>query len=141
MIRNIKSVAVSALCFLTIAAASATDYGNANDIAAVRNAVQSQTIRGRGYTCTVHANKIVVIGSYAYVEVFDRDPCGAGAEDLWAKRNGSWLRVLLGHPMVLPCTMSSIGVPRDVITQLLWRFKGTTAARVQQDLKDHCSRY
>ena len=137
MIFRAKRVA-AVLCLLAIVVAPAWasgDYGNAADVATVRKAVDSIVIHGRGYTCTVHANRVAVIGAYAYVDVFERDPCGAGAEDLWAKRNGSWVRALLGKPMVLPCTMSSIGVPLDVISQLYMHLDGTTAAQVQRDMK------
>ena len=137
MIFTVKMVA-AVLCLLATVVASAWasgDYGNAADVATVRKAVDSIVIHGRGYTCTVHANRVAVIGAYAYVDVFERDPCGAGAEDLWAKRNGSWVRALLGKPMVLPCTMSSIGVPLDVISQLYMHLDGTTAAQVQRDMK------
>ena len=137
---TLRSMIVFMLVSLSIVPALASgEYGNSADVAAVRKAVDSIVIHGRGYTCTVHANRVAVIGAYAYVDVFERDPCGAGAEDLWAKRNGSWVRALLGKPMVLPCTMSSIGVPRDVISQLYMHLDGTAAAKVQEELR-HCSR-
>lgn len=74
------------------------------------------------------------------VDTFYGDPCGAGADDLWAKRKGAWFILAQGKPIMPPCLMKSKGVPQDVIPQLLSHYAGSAyaaaaRAQAQKDLK------
>jgi hypothetical protein len=79
----------------------------------------------------------VVVDSFALVNEFFRDPCGAGGESLFAKRNGTWTEAAVGRPMVRVCEdMKSAGVPNDVIIRLETRFySGVSTAQIQDTLK------
>ncbi len=102
----------------------------------MRKAVPQSAPSGAG-ACAVHANRIVVVGSYALVYEFFSDPCGGGGDELWAKRNAVWVDVAGGHPMIRPCDMKSKGVPPVVILQLLSHYRDSAAiAQAQTDLKN-----
>lgn len=131
---------VAGFWVISVAPVWAGDYGSANDVVAIRTAVQKSVPSGAG-PCAVHANDIVIVDSYALVNTFFGDPCGgAGDEQLWAKRNGAWSQVLAGKPGVTPCQMKSIAISRTLILQLINHFHGpATAAQAQRELKN-CQR-
>jgi hypothetical protein len=140
MISRLRPGLVLVFCVISAAPVWAADYGSATDIAAVRKAVP-KSVRSPEGACAVHANRIVVIDSYAMVETFYSDPCGAGSDDLWAKRNGAWVVLAHGKPIIEPCGMKSEGVPQDVIPQLLSHYAGpayaaAARAQAQRDLKN-----
>jgi hypothetical protein len=122
-------------CLISVAPIWAADYGSATEVAAVRKAVPPSAASGAG-ACAVHANRIVVVGSYALVYEFFSDPCGGGGDELWAKRNAVWVDVAGGHPMIEPCDMKSKGIPRVVILQLLNHYRTAAVAQAQTDLKN-----
>lgn len=135
----VRPALVAAFYLTAIAPVWAADYGNPTDVAAVRIAVSKTVSSGAG-ACAVHANKIVVVDSYALVGEFFSDPCGGGGDELWAKRNGVWVDVLAGKPIIVPCDIESKGVSHAVILQLLSHYRGAAAvARAESELKN-CQR-
>jgi len=133
MIERLNPWLVLVFCVTLVAPALAVDhYGNATDIAAVRKAVPKSIPSAAG-ACAVHANRIVVVATYALVQTFYSDPCGAGADDLWGKRNGAWVKLAAGKPIMPPCVMHSKGVPDSTILQLVSRYAGPDyASRAQE---------
>jgi hypothetical protein len=127
---------VLVFCLISVAPVWAADYGSATEVAAVRKAVP-QSVPSSAGACAVHANRIVVVGSYALIAEFFSDPCGGGGDELWAKRDAVWVDVAAGKPMIEPCDMKSKGVPGVVILQLLSHYRGPAAvAQAQTDLKN-----
>jgi hypothetical protein len=123
---------VLVFCLISVAPVWAADYGSATEVAAVRKAVP-QSVPSSAGACAVHANRIVVVGSYALIAEFFSDPCGGGGDELWAKRDAVWVDVASGKPMIEPCDMKSKGV----ILQLLSHYRGPAAvAQAQTDLKN-----
>jgi hypothetical protein len=138
MISRLGPGLVLVFCLIAVAPTWAADYGSATDVAAVRKAVPKSAHSGAG-PCAVHANQIVVVGSYALVAEFFSDPCGGGVDELWAKRNAVWVDVAHGKPVMPPCEMRSKGVPRVIILQLVSHYSlgGPVAvAQAQKDLKN-----
>ena len=130
MILRFVSGLVLVFCLISVAPVWAADYGSATEVAAVRKAIHNIG------ACPVHADEIVVVGSYALVSEFAGGPCGGGGDNLFALRHAVWVDVADGHPMIEPCDMKSKGVPRAVILQLLSHYRPAAVAQAKTDLKN-----